>query len=53
MVCKFKGDLVNCHALFLFYVLFKADQYLSVVLNLLQNNSVNHDFFIVFKTSSN
>ena len=41
MVCKFKRELVNCHALFQrsFFAIFKTDQYLSVVLKLLQNNS--------------
>ena len=36
-----------------FCVFFKTDQYLSVVLALLQNNSVNHIFSTVFKTPSN
>ena len=42
------GELVNCHALFqeLFFAFFKTDQFAS-------NNSVNHVFFIVFKTLSN
>ena len=52
MVCKSKGEIVNCHALFQ-RSFFKTDLYLSVVLNLLQKNYAYRVFFIVFKTLSN
>ena len=55
LVSTFKGELVNSHTLFKrsFFVVFKIDQYLSIVLTLLQNNSVNQVFLIVFVTPSN
>ena len=57
MVNTFKGELVNCHGLYISKVIFYVFQNRSIsfsyVLNLLQNSSVNHVFSIVFETSSN